>query len=423
MVHMQNPQNVTQAIHAAHNLTIELAPASWRLLNGARQDENPAPLVNVDRRGITCSPAFTRARRIPHDGKLNPPDVARVVVGWAPESANWHLGFLLAAQPDSGYKARWCGLASWPSGVPGDSMTDAKRAGQALARLIDRPLHLIPPPQLVAPQPVAPQPVAPQPVSQTVSQAAARTAPAPADTQPLDVTAPMQPIPVVMAPEPSLQMPPFQFEDVVMRNSSRGYVWQYRGRWVVGTALRAVGLVTLAALFLILSVGTQTSDLAAVQPGWLPLLGLVVAVMLVFSSLHTFWRLLTVSDVVLETTAGEVRRRSRFWGHTRWRVPFGAVSYVLVSQAPARPQGRKRPGEPMRIAQDVWLHIYDGRRFWPVVALERVEGESANWETVRTRQKKQGRRPLSLADYDSPVHHAARVMANAIGTDVWLDIR
>ncbi len=425
---MQNPQPVTQTIRAAHNLTIELAPAHWRLVNGARQDEHPAPLVDVDERGIACSPAFTRARKIPHAGRLNPPDVARVVVGWAPESRNWHLGLLLAAQPESGNKPRWCGLASWPTGDPVDFMAESRRAGQALAHLIDRPFHLIPPPQVAPPAPPVIAPAARTPVPAGPAAAApvgvgAIPAPSPADTQPLGITAPVPAVPVVSVPEPLVQTPPFNFADTVLRQTARGYVWQQRRRWLFGTVFRAVGLAVLVVLFLILSIGTQTSGMASVQPGWLPVLGLGVGVVLAFSSLHAVWNLLATSNVVIDTRRGEVRCRSRFLGRTRWRVPFGAVAYVLVSQAPAHSEGRKHKGDPVRIVQDVWLHVYDGRRFWPVAALERVEGESPNWEAVRVRQKQKGRRRLSLADYDTLAHHAARVMANAIGTDVWLDIR
>ncbi len=74
-------------------------------------------LIDASATQILCEPAFAEHRDLAHTA-LSPNDVARVVVGWAPESRSWHLGLLLAAQPDSDYKPRWCGLASWPSGEP-----------------------------------------------------------------------------------------------------------------------------------------------------------------------------------------------------------------------------------------------------------------------------------------------------------------
>jgi hypothetical protein len=42
---------------------------------------------------------------------------------------------------------------------------------------------------------------------------------------------------------------------------------------------------------------------------------------------------------------------------------------------------------------------------------------------VRSTLKTPGRRRLILAHFDSPAHHAAQVMAQAMNADVWLDVR
>ena len=48
---------------------------------------------------------------------------------------------------------------------------------------------------------------------------------------------------------------------------------------------------------------------------------------------------------------------------------------------------------------------------------------NANWETLRRTHKARGRRRLTLAYYDTPAHHAGQVLAGALSTEVWLDIR
>ncbi|MBN1202928.1 MAG: hypothetical protein JXJ20_13850 [Anaerolineae bacterium] len=398
-----------EIISAAHNLTIQLSPTTWRLLNGSQDlDELDIlpPLMEAQQTGIACSPAFTRARQLPGNGQLVPADVARVVVGWAPESQNWHLGLLLSATPETGYKMRWCGLASWPSSHAGEHLTSAKLAGQSLARIIDRPFHLIPAER--------------EPVNNLSA------------TQPLQVTTRMsalglsaQTAPPVMpqAPDIALQTPPFEFEDWCMVEVPRGFVWQRQSQWLIGGLVRALIFGVLAVLFLVLGIGVQTSRLATVTPEWLPWVGIVVSILLIITTVHTFFMLARVGDVIIDVTLREVRRQNRFSPKVQWRLPFDSIAYLVISQTPARAQGRPKRNQPMRTAQDVWLHMYDGQRFWQIAALGRVEGQCHVWSAVRMAQKQRGRRPLELAHYDTPAHHAAQVTAHAIGTGLWLDIR
>lgn len=390
-----------EIIRAAHTLTIELGPTRWRLVNGTQDPEQPDQLIALleAREGrITCAPSFARARQLPDDGQLAPADVARVVVGWAPESRNWHLGLLLAARPDTGFKMRWCGLASWPSGAPSEHLTQAKLAGQSLARIIDRPFHLVP---------------APAPAPDALS-----------DTQPLQPTMRLDTEDLLSeAPQIAPQEPPFLFESWAMLAVPKGYVWQRQGKWLLGMAFRGITLGVLTMLFLILGIGARTRGLANVNPDWLPTLGIAVAVVLGGIAVYNLWALLTVTDVLIDTTAREVRRQRRFSMRVTWRIPFDAVAYVVVSQTPARPQGRRHKGDPMRTAQDVWLHLYDGSRFWPVAELGTVEGLCHTWDAVRHLMKERGRRTLNLARYDTPAHHAAQATARALGTELWLDVR
>jgi hypothetical protein len=195
---------------------------------------------------IRVAPVFARARQLPGDGRLVPADVARVVLGWAPESRNWHLGLMLAARPETNFHTRWCGLASWPSGVAGEIWRSAKRAGQVLARIIDRPFHLVPPAE---------------PVRVAID-----------DTQPLQATVQIEAASVreaVLHAVP-LHAPPFEFDEWTLVAVPRGLIWQRRGRWVMLSAARAIGLAVLSVLFLLLGIGVQTRGLADVNPSWLP---------------------------------------------------------------------------------------------------------------------------------------------------------
>jgi hypothetical protein len=75
-----------ETIHAAHNLTIEFSPTTWRLVNGSRLPDQPntrLALIEAQSLGLACAPAFARTRQLLSD-RLAPADVARIVVGWAP---------------------------------------------------------------------------------------------------------------------------------------------------------------------------------------------------------------------------------------------------------------------------------------------------------------------------------------------------
>ncbi|MBI5957730.1 MAG: hypothetical protein HY866_03275 [Chloroflexi bacterium] len=399
---MQNTTDfVMSTIRAAHNLTIEFDLTTWRLVNGSRLPDHPETalaLVEAHATEIICLPAFAHARQL-YAERLAPPDVARVVVGWAAETRNWHLGLLMAARPETGYKTQWCSLAIWPSSAASDFAEPARQAGQSLAQLINRPFFLVPPP----------------------SEQRTRLT---EETIPLMPTRRLEPAAIELpTPQIELRQPPFEFENTQMLSVPRGYVWQKRAQWIVAAGGRAIGLLVLAGAFLVLGFGTETADLAAVNPGWLPFLGMVVAVLLFGLSLQTFGQFLNVTDVILDTTMQEVRCQNRLLGRVRWRLPFESVEYVLLSHTPAQPQGRKGSDGSMKIALEGWLHLYDGEKFWPVAELGRVEGASMDWTNVRASQKKRGRRPISLTEYDTPAHHAALRTARIIHTEIWLDIR
>ncbi len=403
-------------IRAAHDLTIEIDVRRWRLYNGARLPDQPdsrVALLDARAEQIVCAPAFAQARRLPHTA-LAPVDIARVVVGWAPETRSWHLGLLLAAQPETDYKPRWCPLASWPRSDASTHMYKAQHAGQSLAHIINRPFHLIPAPDAAPPVTGDTQPI------QATDQIAATEIP-----QMVTTSAPeVKDLPAAA--------PPFTFEQWALQTTPSGLIWKRRARWIRASVLRAVGFGVLVLLYLVLGVGSQISGLASVNPDWLPWLGLAVAAVLAALALRQIWLVLRVADMIVDADARTVKRCERFSGRVRWKLPFEAVAYVLVSQTPARGTmlgmrlGGKASGEngnTVPITQDVWLHLSDGVNFYPVAVLEDVEGVSHQWDVTRQRQKTAGRRRLRLAQYDTPAHHAARVLADAMQCDVWLDIR
>ena len=403
---MDDSLHTLTTIHAAHDLTIEIDPLGWRLYNGAQHPHQPnarIALVQATEQRIVCEPAFAQARQLPAP-QLTPADVARVVVGWAPESRNWHLGLLLAARPENGHRVRWCGLASWPSGDEYSYMQEAYQAGRALAQLLGRPLHVIPAPS-------------------------APPVPVPGDTQPVQATTPLEPLQPAQETAATadetipLRRLPFVFEAWTLERTQQGLLWRRRTRWVVTTLGKVLMLLVLVALYLVLGIGTQTSGIAPVEPWWLPWLGIAVGGWLLYVAWRHVRALLRAQDVLIDLDAREVRAVGHFSGGERWQLPFDAVAYVLLSQTPAQAQGLRHKNEHTAITQDVWLHLADqDERFYEIVALEQVEGVCHHWDAVKVQQKTPGRRALHLRDYDTPAHHAARVLSEALNVPLWVDV-
>ncbi len=228
---------------------------------------------------------------------------------------------------------------------------------------------------------------------------------------------------LAVAPIIKPQEPPFEFNDWLLVPYAGGYVWKRRTRWMLIAGLRALSLAVVAVLFFALAIGSQTTRLAEVDPIWLPDVGIVVAVLLFLVALANTWRFLSASDVLIDLRKREVRQRMRLGGLTRWRIPIESIAYVLVSQTPTRPLGRKGKDQPMRTTQEVWMHVYDGKRFWPLADVGRSDGLCYDWDNARRFLKIPGRRALSLSEYDTPAHHAALLIAREMGKAVWLDVR
>jgi hypothetical protein len=102
-------------------------------------------------------------------------------------------------------------------------------------------------------------------------------------------------------------------------------------------------------------------------------------------------------------------------------VPFSQIEYVLVSQSAPQSHGRRQKSEPMKISEDVWIHIFDGQAFHLIAELEGVEGRSWVWDMVKQHMQNPVRRPLELPEYDTPAHHAALQIANRIGVPVYVE--
>jgi hypothetical protein len=196
---------------------------------------------------------------------------------------------------------------------------------------------------------------------------------------------------------------------------SKRWKWRHIGQ--------AVFFLLMSAVFVFLGAGAIESGLAKISPSWLPYVAFAVAAVLVFSAIENIWKWMNRQQIVVDELTREVRCERSTTGLVDWRVPFDELDYVLVSQEPAKPQGRRSSSDPMQIAQDAWVHLYAHGQFYLVSEQNDAAGKSWRWETVRGRTPSSERYPLELTEYDTPLHHAVIKMADRLGIKAYLDIR
>lgn len=397
-------------ISADNHLTIQFSADNWQLMS--TELATPTTLIRATPEGLIAHPYFAEVRDLP-SATLAPAQIARVVLGWAPESAAWRLGLLLmdsnATKVDT-LSMQWCELAAWSDP---ELATNVKPACQALARMVNRPFQLIEPDGETRVPAFSRMNTAHQsefslsaaePVAETASVNALHTVPA-------------EDYPVI-----PLMSLPIETDRWKLEHTADGVQWQRRSNWWMSYAGRIVIYTGVATLFILLGIGTQNNGFADVEPAWLPRVGLVIAGIIFLIIGWTVWQILSTSQVVIDTFKQEVYEKSVVLPFINWVVPFSEIDYVVLSQTQARPQGRRQRTDPMNIAQDVWIHIAQGDKFYEVVDLGNIEGRSLMWDNVRQHHHSAIRRSIELAEYDTPAHHAATHIAERVNVPFYLDI-
>jgi hypothetical protein len=377
-----------EIIPVTPDLSIEMDSSEWRLVQDYDEGKALRTLVQANPQSLKFHAAFVEARPVLAP-EVPPTQVSRVVVGWTPEKQSWQLGLLL-----NGSSLTWCELVAWPSASPAQHEQTARAAGQALSMLIQSPFQVVEAPT----------------VSSNGTGDYEMTRPS-YSTNPISV-------------EPISVLPlPLNFREWVARAAPQGMLWEQNSRWRMNHVVRALFFVLACFAFIFLGIGSLSSGLASVSPQWLPLAAFVIAAILLLSALQNLWNLFTRRRIILDETNREVRSQRSLTGLVDWRVAFDDIEYLLVSQETAHPQGRRSKKDPMVISQDTWVHIFARQNFYQLVELEKVEGCSWEWELVRRRVPSEERHDLNLREYDTPLHHAVKQLADRLGAQVYIDIR
>ncbi|MCC7206849.1 MAG: hypothetical protein IT323_06060 [Anaerolineae bacterium] len=376
---------------AAADLIIRFDDRAWVLQSSNSQSARP--LVSARPSALEFAPPFAEARRLPVKSALEAESVAMIVVGFAAEDMGWHLGLLLQPELAMARGGRWCALARW-----GESEGEAARqAGMALADVIGRPFRLVPRPE-------------PTPAPEAAAAQAERAAPAAPAAQA-----------ALPLPEPVRIGLPIDLGDWIVQEDALGLLITRSRAWNRGVLWRGLFYLALAPTFGVLAIGALISRYAPVQPLWLPLLGLAIAVAMLIAAIWQFRARSRGPRVVIDERAQIIRITTASGARVRTQSPFEGVQYVLVSHAIARrqpPAGESGVGGRYHFIAEAWIHAFSPRRgFIELCYVPEVEG------VVRAEESFKTARPLSLSEVDSPAHRAGLLVGSMVGVPVYTEER
>lgn len=306
-------------IAAADNLTIELDEARWRLIaNGA--GEMRVLVEALPGQPMRYISGFASSRRLPEAGALDTEDIQRVVLGWSEQDSAWHLGLLLETPLAQARGSRWCEIARWPDPDATQHDGPATRAGAGLAHIVDRPFSRIAPQAAPAPQPEQP-------------------------------------------PAPALPELPLELDLWTLTRADAALTLVRAPAYARGLVRRSLWYGLWVVVYAVLIVTNYTSGIAPARPEFLPLLGLLAAVVLLALIVRNVYWLLTQPDrIVIDPAARAVTAlRGR---RQRWHFAAGAVEAVYVSQV----ADRSRSGKISYSYGELNLQLADGR-FWFILSM------------------------------------------------------
>ncbi len=356
-----------EQISAAGNLTIEVSPDQWRLVANGNGKERVL-IEAAAGQPLRYPEIFASKRRLPEQGSLPVDNVQRVVLGWSHEDESWHLGLLLGPEIALKRGSRWCEIARWPDPETNVFSDVALQAGRSLARTITRPFNLIEP--------------------QTKDQAPT-------------------------APPPALRSLPLNFDLWTLEKQNQNILeFILSPRWARGMILRIVWYALLIAVYLILSIVTLEQIIALPKPEFLPYLGLVTAIFLIFMILYTFFQLITKPSQIDVTGDGVIARRGN---SERWNVSKKAVQAVYVSEI-VNKKGTKR----VVYHGEINLLLQDGG--FRTILEQPHSVEDPNYEKKED-QITEAVFPLNAYNAHSDLQMAGLYVAQALGVECRYDRR
>lgn len=356
-------------ISAAGNLTIEMNDERWRLLANGESGERVL-VEAMTGRSLRYVPRFAQTRRLPGEGILPTSQVRRVILGWSPQDEAWHLGLLLGPELAEVRGSRWCEVASWPDPQREMFAAPARRAGESLALVMQRPFYVVP----------------------TSEPGTRATAP---------------------RPMPAL---PLAFDQWTFEQAGQGNMQLVRDkRWSRERVRRAIWYLFWVVVYIGLSALSLTSPIAPPNPAFLPLLGLLTAVILVVLAARSLYQaLMTPNCIVIDPLRRHIRGLTG--ERERWRYTAGDLRSVYISQVVSK---KRRSEQIATHYHELNLHLRDGQ-FRYIMGIEQTDERPARPDEVPAQDAVLS---LDASSVDNDMQAVGVYIAQALGVLCWYDQR
>ena len=374
-------------ITASNQITVDFSDDKWRLIQ-QNDGETPKLIAEVQTGAdFRYNKYFATTRYLPAEGQIGREQISQVVLGWSYEADAWQLGFTLSPQLAAQRNSRWCELVRFVDPDLSIYEQDARRAGQALADILQKPFHDVPPVTLPAPEPI-----------------------------PL--------------PELPLSVGIWTLERVTSRQgltSHEGEMHFIRSRSWLNNKLRKIAWYALwLVVYLWVSITTMTSPLALPNAGTLlpdpkilPYLGIGVAVLLVGLILQQIWHIRTQPDniIVNPYERSIVARRGR---HIRWKISANGIQSVYASEVV-----KKREKKPATYHSELNLHLVNGGFQAVLIEDEKINDATLpNVDSMDNKNRGEGVTPLDSHTVTTCLQAFALHLADCLGDlPVWYDLR
>lgn len=374
-------------ITASNNLKVDYSYDRWRLI---RQTDGEEPKLIAEVRpdsDFRYDKFFATTRQLPATGEIPKTDISQIVLGWSYETDAWQLGMTLSPRLASDRNSRWCELVRFVDPDLSVHEYEARVVGQALADVMGKPFHNVPP--TAAPEPE----------------------PAPLPDLPLTVGI-------------------WKLERVMTSEgltSREGEVHLIRDKSWVSEKIRKIAWYLLwVVVYLWVSIATLTHELALPNAGTLlpdphilPYLGIGVAILLVGLIIQQLHQLRTYPDnfIISPYERTITARRGR---HVRWKTSANSIQSVYASEVVKR-----REKKPTVYHSELNLHLVNGSFQRVLVEDEKLtEATLPDVDELGYKQHGEGVIPLDTHTVSTRLQAFCLHIAECLGDlPAWYDLR
>jgi len=374
-------------ITASNNMTVDYSYDRWRLIQEL-DGEPPTVIAEVQPEiGLRYNKYFATTRKLPANGQIPLVDISQVVLGWSYETDAWQLGITLSPMLSEERGSRWCEILRFVDPDLSVHEYDAKRVGQALADILNKPFMDMPPTQPPAPEPI-----------------------------------PLPDLPITYG---------IWTMDTAMTSegltSRDGEVRLHRSSsWMYGKLRQVAWYGFWAVVYAWVSMATLNNDLALPNagtllpdPSILPYLGLGIVVLLLGMILYQLWIVAREPDniIISPYERSVIARRGR---NTRWKVNINSIQSIYVTEVV-----KKREKRPTVYHGEVNLHLVNGS-FKTIILEDEKHSDTLlpTADTISSRQNGEGVVPLDSHSVETKLQAFALHIAECLDElPVWHDLR